>query len=311
MKAIRIAAYGGPEQMKLSDAPMPTCGSHEVLVRVIAAGVNPVDWKIRSGQMAAMLQLPLPLTLGWDVAGVVEAVGASVRDFVPGDEVFAQAGFGHGGTYAEYVALDAAEVAKKPTTLAFAQAVALPMPAQAAWAAVHDTAQVTAGQRLLIHGAAGSLGAVAVQLAKSAGAYVIATASGEGVALAASLGADEVIDYRRQAFDAVARGVDTVIDTVGGATQAASWRVLNPGGLLVATTMPPSAEAAQAVGARSAFLFSQPRGRILQRIADLVDQGRLRALVGREFALEEAARVHELGQMGQLRGKSVLHVGQP
>jgi NADPH:quinone reductase-like Zn-dependent oxidoreductase len=251
------------------------------------------------------------LTLGWDAAGVVDAVGGSVTAFKPGDEVCFYAEFARGGTYAEYVAVDASQVALKPRTLAFAAAAALPMAGQAAWTALVDNAQIERGMRVLIHGGAGALGSVAVQLAKDAGLHVIATASGDGVALVRSLGADEVIDYRSQRFQDHARDIDVVLDTIGGPTQEASWGVMKPGGILVATAMPPLPERAAAAGVRAAFVFTPPRGAVLAQLAERVDAGRLRVLVGQEFALADAAHAHRLGESGKARGKMVLHVNAP
>ena len=183
MKAIRIDAYGGPELMQLDDAPVPTCGAGDLLVRVIAAGVNPIDWKLRSGVMAAQIPKSFPITLGFDAVGIVTAVGGGVSGFELGDEVYFYAEFVRGGTYAEYVAVDASQVAKKPRTASFAAAAALPMAGQAAWTALIETGQVERGMRMLIHGGVGALGTTAVQLAKKHGAHVTATASGDDLAL--------------------------------------------------------------------------------------------------------------------------------
>ncbi len=311
MKAIRIHAYGGHEQMLLEDAPIPSCGANDVLVRVVAAGINPIDWKIRAGAMAQAVPKSFPITLGCDAAGVVSAVGGAATGFKTGDEVFFYAEFARGGSYAEYVAVDASQVAQKPRTVPFAAAAALPTPGQAAWTALMDTAKVESGMRVLIHGGAGALGSVAVQLAKTQGLYVLATASGEGVELVKSLGADEVIDYRQQRFQDVVKHVDVVLDTLGGPTQDASWATLKPGGILVATAMPPSAERAAAAGVRAAFVFTPPRGAVLAQLAQRVDAGLLRLLVGQEFALADAAQAHRLGESGQARGKMILHVGAP
>jgi len=311
MKAIRIHAYGGPELMQLEDAPVPPCGAGDVLVRVIAAGVNPIDWKMRSGAMAAQLPKQFPITLGSDAAGIVTAMGGSVHGFELGDEVFFYAEFGRGGTYAEYVAVEARQVAKKPHTVSFSTAAALPIPGQAAWTALIETAKAEHGQRVLIHGGAGALGTIAVQLAKEHGAHVIATASGDGLALVTSLGADEVIDYRSQRFEQVARDIDIVLDTLGGATQEASWTTMRKGGLLVSTAMPPSPERAAAAGVRAAFVFTPPRGAVLAQLAQRVDDGRLRVVVGQELALADAARAHRLGEGSKARGKMILQVAAP
>jgi NADPH:quinone reductase-like Zn-dependent oxidoreductase len=311
MKAIRIHAYGGPELMQLEDALVPPCGVGDLLVRVIAAGVNPIDWKLRSGVMAAQIPKGFPITLGFDAAGIVTAVGGGVADFKLGDEVCFYAAFARGGTYAEFVAVDASQVAKKPRTVSFATAAALPMAGQAAWTALIETGQVERGMRVLIHGGAGALGTTAVQLAKEHGAHVTATASGDDLALVKSLGADEVIDYRTQRFEQVARDMDIVLDTLGGPTQEASWATIRKGGILVATVMPPSPERAAAAGVRAAFVFTPPRGAVLAQLAQRVDDGRLRVVIGREFALADAAQAHRLGESGKARGKMVLHVAAP
>jgi len=308
MKAIRIHAYGDASQMQWEEAPVPACGPNDVLVRVVAAGINPIDWKIRSGAVAQMIPKTFPFTLGSDAAGVVTAVGGAVTAFSPDDDVFFYAEFARGGTYAEYVAVDAAQVALKPRTVSFSTAAALPIPGLAAWTAVIETAQVAHGMRVLIHGAAGALGSVAVQLAKAQGAHVTATAGTADLALVQSLGADEVIDYRTQQFEQLARNMDVVIDTLGGATQEASWATLRAGGLLVATTQPPSPERAAAASAKGAFVFSTPRGDVLAQLAALMDKGQLRVLVGQEFALADAPLAHRLGESGTSRGKMILRV---
>ncbi len=311
MQAIRLHSFGAAEQLELEDVPMPVHGARDVLVRVVAAGINPIDWKIRSGAVAAFFPVQPPVTLGWDAAGVVTAVGAEVDGFKAGDAVFFFAEFARGGTYAEYVAVDAAQVTLKPRTVSFAGAAALPAPALAAWRAVVDIADVRPGQKVLIHGGGGPLGSIAAQLAKQAGAHVVVTAGDTSIAIARATSADEVINYRHQAFETLVRDVDVVIDTVGGPVQEASWGTLKRGGVLVATAMPPSPERAAAAGVRAEMLRTPPDGAVLARIAALVDAGRLRVAVSHEFALADAARAHRLGESGQARGKIVLHVGQP
>ena len=311
MKAIRLDSFGAAEQLELQDVPMPAHGARDVLVRVVAAGVNPIDWKIRSGAVAAFFPVKPPATLGWDAAGVVTAVGAEVDGFKAGDAVFFFADFAHGGTYAEYVAVDAAQVALKPRTASFAGAAAIPAPALAAWRAVVEIADVQPGQKVLVHGGGGPLGSIAAQLAKLAGAHVVVTAGDASIAIARATGADEVINYQHQAFETLVRDADVVIDTVGGPVQEASWGTLKRNGILVATAMPPSAERAAAAGVRTEMLRTPPNGDVLAKIAELVDAGRLRVAVSHEFALADAARAHRLGESGQARGKIVLHVAQP
>lgn len=310
MKAIRIHAYGRDDQLKLEEAPVPVCRTNDVLVQVVAAGINPVDWKLRSGAMANAIAKTFPFVLGQDGAGVVAAVGSEVSRFAPGDEVFFYDEFERGGSYAEFIAVDSYQVAIKPRTVSFAAAAALPTPGQAAWKAMIEIAQIVPNMRVLIHGAAGGIGSVAVQLAKQAGAHVIATASAKDKALVESLGADTVFDYQHQNFERHTKDMDVVLDTIGGATQEASWSTLRAGGLLLATAFPPLSGRANAAGVRAEFVFTPPRGDVLEKLAERVDSG-LRALIGVEFMLADAATAHRLGESGKARGKMVLHVSGP
>lgn len=311
MKAVRIHAYGDAGVLRYEEAPMPDVAPDDVLVRVVAASVNPVDWKIREGYLQQMIPYPFPLTLGWDVSGVVEAVGDKVTRFKPGDAVYSRPDIKRNGTYAEYVAIRESELAHKPKTISHIEAATLPLAGIAAWEGIVTTAQVSAGQRVLIHAASGGVGSIAVQLAKSRGAYVIATTSEKNRALVQSIGADEVIDYRAQRFQDVVRDVDAVLDTMGGAVQEASWQVLKRGGMLVSIIGTPPEEKAKALGVRSAFLFIQSNAAILAQLAEMVEGGSLRPLVGAEFALRDIAQAHALSQSGHAVGKIALYVGQP
>ena len=311
MKAARIHAYGDPDVIRVEDAPLPAIGPDDVLVRTVAASVNPVDWKIRRGYLAQMLAHPLPLTLGWDVSGIVEQVGANVTAFKPGDAVYSRPDIRRNGTYAEYVAIRATELAPKPATISHVEAASLPLVSITAWEALITTAGLTAGQRVLIHAGAGGVGSIAVQLAKAKGAHVTATASAAKAALVRSLGADEVVDYRDPAAFAAARDLDIVFDTIGGATQDASWDMLKPGGFLVSITQPPKPERAAAEGKRAGFVFIDPSAPILRDIATLVDAGKIRPLIGGEYRLDHAALAHAASETGRTTGKIVLYTGQP
>jgi len=311
MKAVRIHEYGNADVLAYEDAPLPSITSNDVLVRVVAASVNPVDWKIREGYLRQMISYPLPLTLGWDVSGVVEAVGAGVSRFKVGDAVFSRPDIKRNGTYAEYVAIREDEVAYKPKTVSHVEAASLPLAGITAWEALFTAAQLAAKQRVLIHAGSGGVGSLAVQLAKSRGAFVIATTSGRNRAFVKSLGADEVIDYRAQPFEEVVNDVDVVFDTIGGEVQDSSWSVLKPGGILVSIISPPSKERAKTLGVRNAFVFIEPNAEILAQLSELVDIGWLRPIVGAEFALEDVAKAHALSQTGRAVGKIVLYVGQP
>lgn len=311
MKAVRIHDYGNTDVLAYDDAPMPSISPTDVLVRVVGASVNPVDWKIREGYLRQMISYPLPLTLGWDVSGVVEAVGSGVSRFNVGDAVYSLPDMKRNGTYAEYVAIRADEVAHKPKTISHIEAASLPLAGLTAWEALFTVGQLAEKQRVLIHAGSGGVGSLAVQLAKARGAFVIATTSGRNCAFVKSLGANEVIDYRTQRFQEVAKDIDVVFDTIGGEVQDASWSVLKPGGILVSIVSPPPVERAKALGMRSAFVFIEPNADILAQLAELVDTGSLRPIVGAEFGLKDIAKAHALSQTGRVVGKIVLYVGQP
>ena len=308
MKAVRIHKYGGPEVLIFEDAPRPGSGSAEVLIRVHAAGVNPVDWKIRAGYLKEFRPYTFPLILGWDLSGVVEATGPGAVKFKKGDEVYSRPDSARNGAYAEYIAVKEAEVAFKPRSIDHIHAGAIPLASLTAWQAIFDTAGLSAGQKILIHAAAGGVGSFAVQLAKWKGAYVIATASGRNQSFLRELGVDEPIDYEETRFEDLVRDVDVVFDTIGGDTQKRSWKVLKKGGILVSIAAPPSAEEAAKNGVRQAFIFMTPNGAELTEIGRLVDSGKLKPVVETVLPLPDARRAHELSQTGHTRGKIVLRV---
>ena len=308
MKAVRIHEYGGPEVLIYEDAPRPRAGKGEVLVQVHAAGVNPVDWKVRQGPAKDRLDYRLPLILGWDVSGVVEAVGQGVRRLRVGDEVYSRPDITRDGAYAEYITIDQSLVALKPKTIDHVHAAGIPLAAMTAWQALFDAGRLSAGQRILIHGASGGVGTNAVQLAKWKGAYVIGTASARNQESLRELGADGTIDYQSVAFETVVRDVDMVLDTIGGDTQERSWSVLKKGGILVSIISPPSPQQAAAHDVRQAYVFLEPRLSQLQEITTLVDSGKLRCIVDTVLPLSEARRAHEISQSGHARGKIILKV---
>lgn len=310
MKAIRIHAYGGPEVLRYEEAPRPHLAEGDVLVRVHAAGINPVDWKVRQGYLRQMIPYTLPFIPGWDVSGVVEEVGPGAQGFAVGDEVYSRPDIARDGAYAEYIAVRASELARKPRTLSHVEAAGVPLAGITAWQALFDVGGLEAGQTVLIHAASGGVGSFAVQFAKWKGARVLATASATNHELVRGLGADEVIDYRTTRFENVARDVDVVFDTLGGETQRRSWSVLKPGGIQVSIVSPPSEETAKAHGVRAGYLFIGPNAVVLTEIARLIDEGHVRPIIGEVMPLAEARRAHELSQTGHARGKIVLKVAE-
>ncbi|MEU3365421.1 NADP-dependent oxidoreductase [Streptomyces pseudogriseolus] len=312
MRAVTISEFGGPEVLTPEDVARPEPLPTEVLVRVHAAGVNPVDWKTRVGQGMAGLQT-FPLILGWDVSGVVEQVGFGVTTLRPGDEVYGMPWFPRaGGAYAEYVTAPARQWARKPATVDHVHAAALPLAALTAWQILVDTAHVQAGQRVLVTAAAGGVGHLAVQFARHLGAHVIATASAARHPWLKDLGADETIDYTTTPFEEAASGVDVVVDLVGDEhdrTSTRALKTLSPGGLLIAVpsgVSPALAAAAEEAGVRATGFLVEPDGPALARIADLIDAGEVSVEVEKTFPLAEAAAAHAHGEAGHTRGKLVL-----
>jgi NADPH:quinone reductase-like Zn-dependent oxidoreductase len=309
MKAVRIHKYGEPEVLQYEDLPRPhVVAPTEMLVRVHAAGVNPVDSAIRAGQVKEIFPVTFPWIPGSDLSGVVEEVGGNVTRFKTNDEVFALLNPAKGGAYAEYVVVRESDAALKPKSLHHVRAAAVPVAAITAWNALFDTAQLQPGQRVLIHGGAGGVGHFAVQLAKRKGAHVLATASAKNHELVYELGADEVIDYQTQKFEDVALNIDIVLDPIGSDTQERSWKVLKKGGILVSIVQPPSEEKARSVGARGAMVQSRPDGSKLAEIAKIIDSGQLAPVINRILPLSEARRAQELSQSGHTHGKIVLRV---
>jgi NADPH:quinone reductase-like Zn-dependent oxidoreductase len=310
MKAVRIHEYGGSEVLVYEDAPRPEPGPDDLLVRVRAASVNPVDWNMREGYLRQWVDLPLPAILGSDLAGDVVALGAQVEGFQVGDAVFGLSNMSV-GTHAEYVAAPHSELALKPSALDYEMAAAAGLSALAAWQALMEMAHLTAGQSVLIHAAAGGVGAFAVQFARLRGARVVGTASRGNVEFVRSLGADEVIDYTTTPFEEVVRDVDVVLDLVGGETQDRSWQVLKPGGvLLTALGLSPTAQqAAAAVGARGEMIVTQPNAGHERHIAELIAAGQVKPVVSMILPLSAARQAYDLSQSRHTRGKIILRIG--
>jgi len=309
MKAIRVHAYGGQEVVRHEEVPVPVPGADEVLVRVHAASVNPVDWKTRSGGgQAEKIGERFPFVLGWDVSGAVEEVAPGVVDLAVGDEVFGLLRFPQPGqTYAEYVAAPAHELAPKPRRLSHVEAAAMPLAALTAWQALFETGALEAGHTALVHAAAGGVGHLAVQLARWKGAGVVGTASGDNADFLRSLGAAPV-DYTRERFEDVVSEVDLALVAVNGDVTDRSLGVVRRGGVLVSIRSEPSQEEAERLGVRAERVLVRPHGGQLAEISSLVDAGHVRPEVAAEFPLEEVDQAFELSESGHVRGKVVLRV---
>lgn len=308
MKAIRFHAYGDPGVLVYEDAPVPRPGEGEMLVRVRAAGVNPVDWKIRNGNWKS-LNLPLPMIPGYDVSGIVESIGAKVTRFKKGDAIYAYMALRRGGAYAEYALVREDEAAAKPAKVDDVAAASVPLAALTAWQALVDTAKLGKGQRVLIHAAAGGVGTFAVQIARSLGATAIGTASASNQEFLKGLGCDQVVDYKRQRFEEVVTPVDVVLDSIGGDTLERSFKVVKPGGIIVSIVDDPSRFGAAYSQVRSAHILVSPNAAELAQIAALIDAGTIKPVVSQTLALAEARHAHELSETGHTRGKIVLRVG--
>ncbi|MFD9934566.1 NADP-dependent oxidoreductase [Streptomyces massasporeus] len=307
MRAISQDVLGGPEVLKEVEIERPAPKPNQVLVRVRAAGVNPTDWKHRA--TGGFLGEP-PFVLGWDVSGVVEAVGIGVVAFAPGDEVFGMLPYPYGhGSHAEYVIAPVRALTRKPAGVDHTQAGALPLVSLTAWQALTEHADLRPGQRVLIHAAAGGVGHVAVQIAKARGAYVIGTASAGKHEFLRSIGVDETIDYRETDVTEAVKDVDVVLDTIGGDNALHSLRVLRPGGVLV-SILPVGSddlyEEAERLGVRALRMLVDADRSGMEAIADLIVTGKLRATIAGTFPLAEAAEAHTLGDTGRTTGKLVL-----
>jgi NADPH:quinone reductase-like Zn-dependent oxidoreductase len=301
MQAIRAYDYGGPEVLKLEQAPRPEPQSGEVLIRMMAAGVNPADWKMRSGMYRAFMPLTFPWTPGLEGAGMIEAVGTDVTGLQPGQAVYGRMQ----SAYAEYAAAPAGDLQLKPTTLTFEQAASVPVGALTAWQAVIETAQVQPGQRVLVHGAAGGVGVYAVQFAKWKGAHVVGTASASNLEFVHSLGAEQAIDYNAAPFETVIQDLDVVIDTVGGDLPERSLKVIRPGGVLVTAAARLSPEMGEALNIRTPNL-GRARSEMLAQINQLLESKQVLPVVGAVFPLSQARQAQELSQTGHGRGRIIL-----
>jgi NADPH:quinone reductase-like Zn-dependent oxidoreductase len=306
MKAARVLRFGPPNVITHEDMPQPQPAAGQLLVRVKAAGVGDWDALIREGKVRLQ---PLPLILGSELAGTVAAIGADVSGFNLGDEVYGATNEQFSGAYAEYALASARRIAPKPKTLSFIEAASAPIVTVTAWQMLFEYAHVTAGQTVLIHGAAGNVGAYAVQLAKQAGVHVVATAGSADLDYVRDLGAETVVDYKTERFEESLTGVDVVLDTVGGDTQQQSLRVLRPGGILVSVVSPVPEATQTRYGVRAAYFYVDVMTARLNTITELFDSAKLVTDVGTVLPLEDARLAHEmLGGAPHKRGKIVLSI---
>ena len=305
MKAIQFTGYGTTEVVKLNEIEKPQPTENEILVKVAATTVNPMEIKVRSGFFKGQIPINFPYTPGADVAGTVQTVGDNVTRFKVGDKIFATT---FGGTYAEYIAIDADKATTIPANITLNEAAALAVPLVTAYTFLVENGKLGASQKVLIHGAAGAVGGVMVQMAAALGAYVIATASGSGIALVKSYGADEVIDHKNQDFTQLVKDADLVIDLVGGETQTKSFGVVKKGGLLLSAVMPPSPELATQYGITARFASAEASYKKLDFGKQMVEDGKIKPQIAKVLKLEDAAEAQDLVSAGGLNGKVVLAV---
>jgi NADPH:quinone reductase-like Zn-dependent oxidoreductase len=311
MKAVQINTYGGTEVIEVTnDAVKPTLKTGQVLVENRAASINPIDWKIRMGYLQKMAPVPVPITLGGDLAGTVVEVGTGVNDFKVGDEVYGQAIIlnGGSGSMADFVAVNTANVSIKPKGISFEEAAALPLAGASALQAIDKHIQLEEGEKILIHGGAGGIGHLAIQIAKALGGYVATTVSAKDKAFVEGLGADEVIDYRTEKFEEKLKDFDAVYDTVGGETTEKSFLILKRGGTLVSMLGAPSQELADKYGVKVVGQGTVTNTDQLVRLAELVEKQKIKVNVDKIFSLDEAKAAFEYQENVHPRGKVVLRV---
>ncbi len=307
MKAFRIHRFGGPEVLTFDDLPMPKPRAGEVLVKVFAASVNPVDFKIREGNYPPVGEGALPVVLGRDISGVIESCGEHAGKLKEGDGVFAMLGQDRGGQ-AEYVLVKTSELALKPDELNHVEAAAVPLAGLTAWQGLFDHGALQPGQRVLIHGGSGGVGHFAIQFAKAKGCFVTTTASGEGVSFARRLAADQVIDYTKERFEDIVDPVDLVYDLIDGDTRERSWGVLKKGGRLVSTLTEPSQDQARKYGVTATRYTAHPDGGQLAEIAALISAHKVMPHVTVTYPFEKAAYAEQELEKGHMQGKMVLQM---
>ncbi|MCB0404748.1 MAG: NADP-dependent oxidoreductase [Bdellovibrionales bacterium] len=332
MKSVQLLGYGGNEALRVNQVPVPEPGAGQLLVKVMAAGVNPVDYKIRDGKLKPILPLRFPQTLGGELAGVVEKLGPGVSGFNVGESIFARVDKQQMGAFAEYAVVDAAHAARMPSNLSFEEAAGIPLAGLTAWQCLFEVLKLQPKQKILIHAGGGGVGGLAIQFAKNAGAYVATTASPAAKAVVEAYGADEIINYREEKFETVLSDYDHVLDTVGDDTLLRSFGVIKKGHTVVSVAGVPEPQtakdidkglliksifwaisskirkAAKKAGVHYRYLFMHPDGKQLSEIAKLIEEGKVKAKVDRVFDLEKATEAFSYLETGHAKGKVILRV---
>ena len=308
MKTVRIHEYGNADVLRIEEMPVPKIADDELLVKIHAASVNPVDWKMREGYLKDMHLHNLPLTLGQDFSGTIEKVGRNVMGFKTGDKVFGRPSMEENGSYAEFIVVKSNEVALMPKTSTYDEAATIPVAGTAAWDALINKGKIHKGQRVLILAASGGVGSLAVQIAKNMGCYVIGTTSKVNVNFVRDLGATEVIDYLSEDFSERLTNIDVVLDTIGGTVQERAFKVLRKGGVLVSTANRPNQEFANRYGVRAEFVFVGPDAHILNELKTLIEMGQIRPVIDKIFRFEDVKQAQNYSQSGKACGKIVLEV---
>ncbi|WP_046212637.1 NADP-dependent oxidoreductase [Paenibacillus wulumuqiensis] len=309
MKAIVIEQYGDKDQLKQMEVPDPVPGEHQVVVKLKATSINPIDWKLRAGYLKGMMDWEFPIILGWDAAGIITEVGSAVTEWKIGDKVFARPETTRFGTYAEYTLVDDHLLAPLPPAISYQEAASVPLAGLTAWQALFDHGQLKAGEKVLIHAGAGGVGSLAIQLAKNAQAHVITTASAQNAEFLKSLGADEVIDYKSTNFAEVLSDIDLVFDTMGEQIQKDSFKVLKRDtGRLISIVGQPDEDIAREMNVTAKSIWLQPDGKQLQEFGQLMEQRKVNAIVGTEipFSEEGLRKAHELSETHHAKGKIVI-----
>lgn len=310
MKAVVIEQYGDKENLKELEVKKPDINENQVLVEMHATSVNPIDWKIREGYLKDMIPFKFPIILGWDAAGVIVEKGAKVKEFNVGDKVFARPATTDHGTYAEYAAVDENLLAKMPNNLSFEEAASIPLTTETAWQCLVDKGDLKSGQKVLIHAGAGGVGSMAIQIAKSLGAFVATTGSSKNEEFLRSLGADIVVNYEKQSFENQLMDYDLVLDTMGGEIQNRSYKILKKGGKLVTLVNQPDKNLAESFGVTAMFHMLEPNGDQLKKIAKLLEAGTIKPNVGHvfEFSAEGLQKAHGLSETHHAKGKIVIKI---